>query len=42
MLKEHAGFLTVRKTCIIPGFLGSACREAMYDSGHKINNANKL
>jgi len=42
MLRERAGSLTVRKTCIITGFLSSACREAMYDSGHKINNANKL
>jgi len=41
-LREHAGSLAVRKTCIITGFLSSACREAMYDSGHKINNANKL
>jgi hypothetical protein len=42
MLKEHAGSLTVKKTCMITGFLGSACRGAMYDSGHKIKNANKL
>jgi len=41
MLWEHAGSLTVRKTCIITGFLGSACRKAMCDSGHKIKNANK-
>jgi hypothetical protein len=42
MLREHIGSLTVRKTCTIAGFLGSAYRETMYDSGHKIKNANEL